>query len=519
MPPFTYSPFVNPYAASIGDLLMRRGDIEANRAVQVANAQAQAAQARGQAWAGAVSDIGNIAGRAITTYAKEQQEAPARARQAEMERLQLDEARSEAERRKAAAVQDRAISSLFAGGRMPTPQELMQAAGPERGTKIAQGIAAFQELATKRVTDARDTAGRLAIGAKSLPPDALARVWPGLRKAAIDGGLGDEASIPAEPATEFLDGVIGWATGKDQAAEAAERALKKSQEERQVRAQEETVRHNKEMERISGLTAGRAEATAAETARHNRVMEGIAQQNADTTRNRYTSSGIDSTMDPAYSTALERAVLGVPAAKRPAVASLANRLWSEGNTKELKDVIRQAAIESENVDTKNQVLGRGATLASLRDTRVILNELKEKGVPTGWLTGTVEDLARRLGKTTNPDYVTLANRLMGTLINYRRSATGAAFSDKESADYQRMFPNYKNDLPVNLALLDGLERELTTYDAEYWNHKLGEHGAKLVGVGQAKPGGSGKIHARDPQGVLHEADAGTALPQGWTLEK
>ena len=57
---------------------------------------------------------------------------------------------------------------------------------------------------------------------------------------------------------------------------------------------------------------------------------------------------------------------------------------------------------------------------------------------------------------------------------------------EESADYQRMFPNYRNDLPVNLSLIDGLERELRTYDSAYWTHKLGADGARLVGVGQAQ---------------------------------
>lgn len=40
--------------------------------------------------------------------------------------------------------------------------------------------------------------------------------------------------------------------------------------------QEETARHNREMERISSLTAGRAAATAAETTRHNRAVEAAA---------------------------------------------------------------------------------------------------------------------------------------------------------------------------------------------------------------------------------------------------
>lgn len=58
---FRYDQYRNPYVGSISDLLQRPGDIEARRAESVANAQAQSEIARGNAWAGAVSNIGQIA--------------------------------------------------------------------------------------------------------------------------------------------------------------------------------------------------------------------------------------------------------------------------------------------------------------------------------------------------------------------------------------------------------------------------------------------------------------------------
>lgn len=180
--------------------------------------------------------------------------------------------------------------------------------------------------------------------------------------------------------------------------------------------------------------------------------------------------------------ALDRAILMAPQGRRSAIQNQAARLWAEGNEKELKEVIVQAAVEGENVDIKNQIRGRRATVASLEDTRDILNEMKAAGVSTDILSGTAEDIARKLGTSTNPKYVELANRLMGTMINYRRAATGAAFSDKEGSAYEKMFPNYRNTLPVNLALIDGLMREMATYDRVYWEDKLGKGGADLVGI-------------------------------------
>lgn len=214
----------------------------------------------------------------------------------------------------------------------------------------------------------------------------------------------------------------------------------------------------------------------------------------------------DSSMPAPYRNALGRALLSVTAQRRTAATQLANRLWQEGNENELKGLIQQAAIEGENVDVKNQVLGRQATMASLQDTKNILNELKDKGVPTNWFTGSVEDLYRKLGKTSNPEYVALGNRLAGTLINYRRAATGVAFGEKEGAAYAKMFPNYKNELPVNIALIEGLEREMRTYDKVYWEHKLGTDGAEII-IGK-----SNKTSGGDTPDFIWDAKAGKLVP-------
>jgi len=44
--------------------------------------------------------------------------------------------------------------------------------------------------------------------------------------------------------------------------------------------------------------------------------------------------------------------------------------------------------------------------------------------------------------------------------------------------------------------------------------------AEAAGGGGTQQGGAqgGSIYARDPQGKLHQAPAGTPLPQGWKVE-
>lgn len=232
------------------------------------------------------------------------------------------------------------------------------------------------------------------------------------------------------------------------------------------------------------------------TAYQNRSLA-IQQQQANTAAaNAQARLGASSDgLTPVYRNALERVIGNLPANRRGPKINHAERLLAEGNEKELKDFIRQTAIDGENVDTKNTILGRQATLASLRDTREVLKELKAAGVETNRFTGGAEDLARWLGTTTDPRLVALSNRLADTLIGYRRAATGAAFGEREGAAYEKMFPNYRSTLPVNEALLDGLERSMRTYDFEYWRHKVGDEGyLQLFGPPPGAEGADGAVN-------------------------
>lgn len=236
----------------------------------------------------------------------------------------------------------------------------------------------------------------------------------------------------------------------------------------------------------------RAERSLAATISNQEAMRRIAQQNANTTANNAQArlGGGSGTLTPQYRNALERVIGNIPANRRGPKVAHAERLLNEQNETELKDFIRLNAIESEGMETRNQITGRQATIASLNDTTAILRELKAKGADTGWFTGTAEDLYRKMGKTTNPELVALRNRLAGTLINYRKAATGSGFGQQEGEAYEKMFPNYKNDLPVNEALINGLMREMRTYDGAYWEHKLGKDGAALIiGSSPASAGG------------------------------
>jgi hypothetical protein len=201
---------------------------------------------------------------------------------------------------------------------------------------------------------------------------------------------------------------------------------------------------------------------------------------------------LTASMTSDYKSVIDRAVLNIPSVRRPAFTDAFNRAWEEaarsGDRSELNDLIRYASVDTENAENKERIIGRMATVNSLRDVRDTLERYAALGddeapvLPTNWLLGNIERIYRSVGTSTDPRYVELANRLMGTLINYRRAATGVQFGQKEAEQYELMFPQYTNTPEVNLALIDGLLDEMDSYDSTYWRHKLGERGAQLIGM-------------------------------------
>lgn len=87
--PFQYEPFVNPYGASIAELLAHRGDPAAQAAQSAAAAQARAAEVRGQAWGQAAQQIGQIPQQ---IQQQRDQETTRQLRQAEVTKAQGDQA-------------------------------------------------------------------------------------------------------------------------------------------------------------------------------------------------------------------------------------------------------------------------------------------------------------------------------------------------------------------------------------------------------------------------------------------
>lgn len=207
MPPAAVQFVSRPYVGSgrLSDLVRQRGRDQAE-------AELRAGENQAQLW----GNLASIISGTVNNIVQQRQQEPIRRQEAEMRDISIQNARADQDAQQQMSRQDTAFMGLlemYPEGLLP-PREVISIYGPQRGSQVLHGLAAIQEIGQKQIVDARDTAGRLAMGIKALSPQLQARFWPGVRQAAIEGGLGDAESIPEQATPEYLDAVISWASGK-----------------------------------------------------------------------------------------------------------------------------------------------------------------------------------------------------------------------------------------------------------------------------------------------------------------
>ena len=203
--PYRYDTPSNPHVASIGALLGRRGETEAQLALRVADARARAAQtvgqaqgqaalARGQAWGQGVSSIGQT----LAAIPQQMQQQKRQAMADEMGTIEIQNARA-GQAAAAKATDDKAVLGSAMGaattGRDPNAVK-QQLAQLGRGDLIPIFDKTWTDLEASRTTLQKtkteisaleaDYFGALASGIKAAKFDPMAVDWA-LSEAEADG--------------------------------------------------------------------------------------------------------------------------------------------------------------------------------------------------------------------------------------------------------------------------------------------------------------------------------------------
>lgn len=160
------------------DYARNAAQIMANSAAARANAQRQS----GQIWGQTLSNIGQIASDTITQIPKiREQERAAKAQEA----------------------QDQQLRDLFSSDQMPSPSAIIKAVGPERGSKIINGLASLRGDVVDPQTQFEKTQKVLRnviLGMNAIPDDLRGQAYPSVRQSLIQRGV-----IKPEDAPEQYD--------------------------------------------------------------------------------------------------------------------------------------------------------------------------------------------------------------------------------------------------------------------------------------------------------------------------
>jgi len=136
-----------------------------------------------------------------------------------------------------------------------------------------------------------------------------------------------------------------------------------------------------------------------------------------------------------------------------------NRNAATGDVNAVKETLLNAAILAvPNAADQSKAIGRVTTLDLLDSIKGDLKTFTDKKGDTNIFKGTAEQVAQKIGATTDPELAQLATRINSTIQNYRQFVSGAAFTVPETKEYKSIFPSISKTGELNMAIIDGLSK-------------------------------------------------------------
>lgn len=273
--------------ARIADLMLEAG-----------RARAAGELGAGQAWAGGVQNLGQALRQGLEQYQGQKQQDQA----TKLRDLQIEDAQLGIAGQKRAAADVGALDTAVGAASSLDP-DAIEASLPghlrlpfrKSWNEAESAKLNLGKAKTEAANAQADYFGALAVGVKPFlggddgGMSAAQIALQHAKEAGIDGVDEIIAHVKQHPQAlpQLVEGLIAKSpTYSKLVGEAQTRELTRANQERDDRratdAASETGRHNRELERIQGLTSNRAEETLKETQRHNQAMEATARTRANT---------------------------------------------------------------------------------------------------------------------------------------------------------------------------------------------------------------------------------------------
>ena len=451
------------------------------------------------------------------------------------QQMQLNDAALQQHQLQVAAAQreaneEQALRGMFAQG-TPTVKDLIPVVGPDRAVKILTGLSALQEAAKTQArtdyTGSQTLIKDTLAGMDALPEALRAQTYPAVRNVLVTQGHIDPAQVPEQydpawwqqarsygqaqekPVSVAPGGsLVNPQTGKElyKAPDAPSPAMKEYRDyvNETVKAGGKPMEFNAYMTMDANRKAPRT------------IIPGAAQEEPlsdaamDIAARNYLRTGQLPPMGMGAAAAvnrrqvLNRAALLDPNANIAAnAAEFAADKGSLGKMQQMRDAV-------------------GAFEKTARANLDILIEQGRKIVDTGspWINTPIRALsAKVVGDTNVPAYEAArrvaVNEIAKVTSNPSLAGQLSDSARREVEDFNPSNATFAQTVAVAEILSRDMKNRMSSLD-EGLSAIKGRTKQSAVS-GAAPSSGPKMIRAKDPQGNIHEAPAGTALPAGWTL--
>ena len=185
----------------------------------------------------------------------------------------------------------------------------------------------------------------------------------------------------------------------------------------------------------------------------------------------------------------------IPPTQRKMIEDGLDDFIEAGDMSGAKDYILKVSRDKASGDERKNVVAREEALTAINIIEDELDKYIEMGGSTGLLTGNIEKLHQRvLKKTKDPLLAEIANTISQTIQTYRQQLTGAAFTESEAKEYNRLFPNIKKSPELNTALINSLKSQYERNMRLFYERQLGKTGyTKLESITNEPIVGTGDL--------------------------
>lgn len=130
---------------------------------------------------------------------------------------------------------------------------------------------------------------------------------------------------------------------------------------------------------------------------------------------------------------------------------LANTIKKQTNPVAARDTVFSAALAALPASDASVVRGKYNAVKGVEKIEQLIKEYEATGGNTNLLTGNINKLANKAGIAGNAKLVEITTRIALEVQQYTRAQSGAAFTDRERAAYEEVFPSTTKTSGLNLA--------------------------------------------------------------------